>query len=230
MFLQCTTGCQQRVARFHDGRVAFHGVGVHGFADQKSAARVAAPQGLAEEYAAMIRRTALHANPPSLEFYDDLQDVGGMFVGIEWLILIGVRDMLRLAGKVLRQWSPQVAAIYGARTGIHPTAEGLHAIAVRTVAVRCMAHELGHALIFAGAANPCEPDGEAGADYYAGRFDAAGGRSPQLGALLFWSIGCAGDVCDHPSPNIRAAAYRAGFDAQVAEIHGCMVPPHVAVL
>jgi hypothetical protein len=92
-----------------------------------------------------------------------------------------------------------------------------------------MAHELGHALIFTGAANPCAPDGEAGADYYAGKFDAAGGRSPDLGALFFWSIGCAGDFCDHPSPDIRAAACRAGFDAHLAQNLGSTYPQRIAL-
>jgi hypothetical protein len=217
MFLLCPKGCERSVARFQNGTVAFHGEAAHGFADQKSAVRVAAPRGMEVEYAAMTQRTRLHATPPALEFYDDLHDVGGMFVGLEWLIMLGVRDMQRIAGNVLRQWSPQVAALYRARTGMQPTPQALDTFAVQTATVRCMAHELGHALIFSGASNPYAPDGEAGADYYAGKFDAAGGRSPDLGAIFFWSIGCTGASCDHPSPDIRASAHRAGFDAQLAE-------------
>lgn len=74
-----------------------------------------------------------------------------------------------------------------------------------------MAHELGHAAIYRGAHNPYAPDGEAGADYYAGRLDAHRNMNTELGAMFFFSIGCIGDSCTHPEPNVRAAAYRRGY-------------------
>jgi hypothetical protein len=216
MFLNCAKGRQRGITKLHNG-IAFHRVGAHGFAEQRSAIRVADPPGTADEYATMIQRTPLRDHPPGLEFYDDLEDVGGMFVGPDWVIMLGLGDMQRLTCKVLRQWSPQVAAIYRARSGAPPSAEALYAFAAHSVTLRCLAHELGHALIVAGAANPFAPDGEAGADYYAGRFDAEMGRSPELGALFFLSVGCTGHACNHPSPSIRATAHRAGFDAQILE-------------
>jgi hypothetical protein len=216
MLLNCAKGRHRRFTKFPNS-IAFHGVSSHGLAEQRSATRVPTPPGTADEYAAMIQRTPLRDHPPGLEFYDDLGDVGGMFVGPDWAIMLGLGDMQRLTCKVLGQWSPQVAAIYRARNGAPPTAHALYAYAVHSATLRCLAHELGHALICAGSVNPFAPDGEAGADYYAGRFDAEMGRSPELGALFFLSIGCTGHACNHPSPSIRATAHRAGFDAQLLE-------------
>jgi hypothetical protein len=216
MFLNCAKGGHRHLTKFPDG-VSFHGVGTHGLAEQRSAFRVPAPPATADEYAAMIQRTPLRDHPPGLEFYDDLDNVGGMFVGPDWVIMLGLADMQRLTCKVLTQWSPQVAAIYRSRSGATPNAHALYAFAVHSATLRCLAHELGHALITAGSPNPFAPDGEAGADFYAGRFDAEMGRSPELGALFFLSIGCTGGSCHHPSPSIRATAHRAGFDAQLME-------------
>ena len=215
MFLNCAKGRLHRVTKFPNG-IAFHEVSAHGVAEQRSATRVSAPPGMADEYVAMIQRTPLRDHPPGLEFYDDLGNVGGMFVGPDWVIMLGLGDMQRLTTKVLGQWSPQVTEIYRARSGA-PSAHALYGFAVHSATLRCLAHELGHALICGGSPNPFAPDGEAGADYYAGKFDAEMGRSPELGALFFLSIGCTGHSCDHPSPSIRATAHRAGFDAQLME-------------
>jgi hypothetical protein len=216
MLLNCAKGRLHGVTKFPDG-IAFHEVSAHGIAEQRSATRVPAPPGMADEYATMIQRTPLRDHPPGLEFYDDLGDVGGMFVGPDWVIMLGLGDLQRLTCKVLGQWSPQVSTIYRARNGAPPSTQALYAYATHSATLRCLAHELGHALIVAGAPNPFAPDAEAGADFYAGRFDAEMGRSPELGALFFLSIGCTGHACDHPSPSIRATAHRAGFDAQLME-------------
>lgn len=75
---------------------------------------------------------------------------------------------------------------------------------------RILAHEFGHALDEAGFDAPfCHQ--EARADYLAGKIDAARGKDPTLGARLFWSIGCEGPSCTHPSHDARAEAYLRGY-------------------
>jgi hypothetical protein len=139
-----------------------------------------------------------------------------MFSGNDWVILVGVGDMLHAAGNVLAHWYPAAEAVCMAGSrGHRPSRPALLQFVMAAATVRCMAHEFGHALIASGMANPYEPDGEAGADYYAGRLDAARGRSRQLGEMFFWSIGCVGLSCTHPRPDVRAAAYGAGYGVQL---------------
>ena len=166
----------------------------------------------------MLRRTSLCDNPPSLEFFDDLHGVGGMFVPAQSVILIGMKDQRDIAATVVSRWAQQVAAIYAhSNGGKRPTPAELSGFALDAAIRRCMAHEIGHALLAAGHANPYEPDEEAGADYYAGKFDAARGKSRELGEMFFFSIGCTGPSCTHPAPAARAAAYRAGYDEQAGK-------------
>jgi hypothetical protein len=170
-----------------------------------------------QEYQALVQMTQLSRSPPALEFYDDLHDVGGLFSGADWVIMVGLRDMERIAARVLSKWSERVADIYAnGNGGARPTREVLRNYVHQAATRRCMAHEIGHALIYRGAANRYAPDGEAGADYYAGRLDAERRRSQALGEIFFWTIGCVGSSCDHPSPDDRAAAYNAGYADQLA--------------
>jgi hypothetical protein len=168
-----------------------------------------------EEYRALVRATSMRDSPPALEFYDDLHGVGGMFVVDDWMIMIGVRDMQNVAADLLQRWRKQLTDLYMVgHGGQWPTPAELHAFAVEVATRRCMAHEIGHALISSGAPNPYKPDEEAGADYYAGRLDAIRGNDKSLGMMFFFSIGCVGVSCAHPTPNDRAAAYTAGYDEQ----------------
>jgi len=108
-----------------------------------------------------------------------------------------------------------VAHIWAAgHGGVRPDPGTLFAFAIDVATRRCIAHELGHAMISRGASNPYAPDDEAGADYYAGGFDAARNKNRDLGELFFHAIGCVGSSCTHPAPDVRAAAYRAGYVAQ----------------
>jgi hypothetical protein len=171
---------------------------------------------MADEYAAITQLTPLARTPPAVEFYSDLHDVGGMFSSNDWVILVGVGDMLRIASKVLASWYRAAEAVCMAvNRGQRPSRPTLLQFVMGAATVRCMAHELGHALIASGMVNPYAPDPEAGADYYAGRLDAARGRNRQLGEMFFWSIGCIGPSCTHPRPDVRAGAYAAGYGLQL---------------
>jgi hypothetical protein len=159
----------------------------------------------------MAALTSLSQAPPVLEFYDDLHGAGGMFIPADWAILVGVADMRRIAADVVRVSGHRVAEIMAGSTGRRPTAQEVLGFTAEAATRRCMAHELGHALLSRGANNPYAPDDEAGADYYAGRLDAARDKNLEFGEMFFHAIGCVGPTCDHPPPDMRAAAYRAGY-------------------
>lgn len=215
--VSCPKGCLRHVSRPRTGTVAFYGLNAVGELDALAATRVSMRAAMAAEYEDMVSRTRLGRPPPTLEFYDDLHGVGGLFIGDQWAILIGERDMERIARNVIRQWPQHVARLYmNGNGGQRGTPQAVLAFAVTAATRRCIAHELGHALIYRGGANPYHPDAEAGADYYAGRLDAARGRHRLLGEMFFYSIGCIGDSCTHPSPPNRAAAYGAGYQQQLA--------------
>jgi hypothetical protein len=215
--LWCPKGCECDVTRFPSGAAALESCGCNGLVEARVSVRVQPPPGMAEEYAAMTQLTPLAQTPPGVDFYSDLHDVGGIFSGNDWVILVGVGDMLRIASTVLQSWQHAAEAVCMASNGgQRPSRPALFRFVVGAATVRCMAHELGHALIARGMANPYAPDGEAGADYYAGRLDAARGRNRQLGEMFFWSIGCVGPSCTHPRPDVRAGAYGAGYGLQLA--------------
>jgi hypothetical protein len=159
----------------------------------------------------MIQRCpSLAGSPPALEFCDDLHGVGGLFDSANWVIMIGVRDMQLVAAEVVRRRPKKLARLY--KVPVSTPAAQLVSRTVRVATVRCMAHEIGHALIFRGAPNPHWPDDEAGADHYAGMLDAARGESREFGKAFFFSIGCTRVGCSHPPPTKREAAYDAGAD------------------
>jgi hypothetical protein len=215
-------GCLRRVTRCAR-RASLHALAfvAGGVGGTSVAVRAAPPNGIENEYAQMIASTPLRASPPALEFYEDLHGVGGLFDAQNWAILVGIRDMCEIAASVISRWPKEVATLYlSGRPGFWPTAIALSTFAFDAAVRRCVAHELGHALRSWGASNPYAPDDEAGADYYAGRLDAACGRSRDLGEMFFYAIGCVGESCDHPSPPNRAAAYGAGFDAQAMGMAG----------
>ncbi len=207
-YLACPKGCVRHAVR-HASGLAFAVAG-----QQKSARRVAIPPEARAEYDAMVARTPLHANPPLLEFYDDLHGVGGMFIPAAWAIIIGMKDQEDIAARVRQNWPNDLALVFREVNGRAPVGHELVSFTFQAAVGRCMAHELGHALIRSGSVNPYAPDEEAGADYYAGRFDAAFGRNRKVGAMFFYSIGCVGPSCTHPAPATRAGAHAAGFAAQ----------------
>jgi hypothetical protein len=213
-YLTCPKGCLRPVSRFHNGALSFQGFGPSGVQLNESR-RVSVPAAMRADYQRMIACTGFSSNPPVLEFHDDLHDVGGIFDAQHWAIFVGIKDMQRFAAEVLRRWSTRVAEIWAmGHAGAKLDSAGLFVFATEVAMRRCIAHELGHAIIFRGARNPYAPDGEAGADYYAGRLDAARGYNAELGAMFFHVIGCVGPSCTHPDPDSRAAAYQAGYVRQ----------------
>lgn len=211
----CQKGCVRDATRFTNGTMWFQTPNRSGARDQKAAYQVAVPSELQQDYRKMVGMTRLHS-APTLEFYNDLHGVGGLFLPAAWAILVGVRDMEDIATRMLQQFGDKVLRVYLSNPGAsYPSYDMLFAYVRDAASRRCMAHELGHAIISKGAPNPYAPDGEAGADYYAGRLEAAAGnRSRELGEIFFWSIGCTGPSCTHPAPPVRAQAYGGGFHSQ----------------
>lgn len=207
----CLKGCNsRRLHRLNEHRLAL-------LSDQASertiANRVGMSLELSREYAAQVAHTSLKP-PPTFELYDNLRGVGGLFIGDQWAIVVGVDDMRQIAAAMLQNWGRRLHALCLAETGRWPQATDLNNWLVWEATKRCIAHELGHALIFSGANNPYYADHEAGADYYAGRLGAARGHSLEIGKMFFEAIGCVGDFCIHPDPASRAAAYERGYVAQ----------------
>lgn len=173
---------------------------------------------MGQAYADMVSKVRIRFSAPQLEFYDDLRGVGGLFIADAWSIAVGQKDIEAIVDRLLATRYKDVAQVVY-QLG---QAKGVNVSAVRTVLLdsamaRCIAHELGHALIHVGCHNPYAPDGEAGADYYAGRLDAARGIDWQLGEMFFRAIGCVGPTCTHPSPQGRSSAYCDGFNEQYAQ-------------
>lgn len=213
--LHCSKGCSRRVARYTNGTLAFQAHDVWGFPQTKQANLVPPPSGMQKAFSDMIACTTLRSHPPALEFYDNLHGAGGMFVPDQWVIMVGLRDMREIAADVAQRWPDELINLYaGGYGGRRASTPQLVEYSITAATGRCIAHEIGHAMIYKGYWNPYDPDQEAGADYYAGKLDAARGRSRALGKMFFFSIGCVGPSCDHPSPSVRAAAYDAGYDEQ----------------
>ena len=214
MRLPCQKGCQRRTGRYGKS-LAFELANAYGQNTTGTANRVAAPPAMADAYAAMIAKVPTLGVAPTIEFYDSLHGVGGLFIPGEWVIAIGVQDIEEIADRVLaNQWS-EVAEIATELA----RSRGLSTADTRRVMIaaglgRCIAHELGHALIQRGWYHPFGRDAEAGADYFAGKLDAARGNDARLGELFFREIGCTGASCDHPSPDGRATAYLTGYVEQ----------------
>ena len=217
VFQACPKGCARRVARYTNGIISFTGLSGYGAPVNKQAMPIVVPTSMRSDFDDMVGRTVLSSSPPSLEFFDDLHGAGGMFVPGDWAILIGMKDQRDIALNVVSTWPRQVAALYArSNAGMRPTPANLLDFATDAAIRRCMAHEIGHALLASGLPNPFAPDEEAGADYYAGRFDAARAKNRALGEMFFYSIGCTGPSCTHPEPAMRAEAYRTGYDEQAA--------------
>lgn len=173
---------------------------------------VATPSHVRREFDAIVAQTAL--KPPTFEIYDSLRGVGGIFIADQWAIIVGMDDMRQIAAAMQRNWPGPLAALLASAIGRRPRLEEIAEWLVWEATSRCIAHEVGHALIYRGLGNPYHPDQEAGADYYAGRLDCARGNNLEIGKMFFQTIGCVGDLCTHPDPANRAAAYTAGYLAQ----------------
>lgn len=211
---RCVKGCKRGAIRSSAGTVLFLGPNHVGHDEQKTAVRVQISDALRKNFATMVQFTELkHA--PVLEFYNGLHGVGGMFLADQWAILIGVQDQQQIARQLVSRWPEELKRIYaGANGGQIPTIAGLLIWTTNAAIRRCMAHELGHALIAAGYQNPYPLDEEAAADHYAGKLDAVRGMNPDLGRMFFHTIGCIGPACGHPEPMERAEAYQRGYDEQ----------------
>ena len=141
-----------------------------------------------------------------LEYVQHLD--GGVAIFLPGLIGLASRDSLEVARYL---WStrfrPARRLDYVIARERLVSGRGL----VREVRRRAMAHEAGHAM----RAEFCTPtpyrDEELAADYLAGQLDAVLGWRPDLGALIFETIGCTGANCSHPLPRARRAAYLAGY-------------------
>lgn len=213
--MNCIKCCQRPAWHLSDGRLAFQSPRARGVAPADSAGRVDAPPGMLEAYADMVSRVPDLGQPPSLEFYDDLHGVGGLFIADAWTIAIGIRDIEDITTVVLSEHFAEVAQITNELSpGRGDSPATVWSVMKAAGMGRCVAHELGHAVIFRGWSNPFAPDQEAGADYYAGRFDAARGADWRLGEMFFHAIGCVGTSCRHPSPDGRSHAYIRGYRQQ----------------
>lgn len=211
----CNKGCVRSIARRPGGRMAFLET-ASGFPLNAQATKLVVPPEVAEDFATMVSLTHLAKHPPTLEMYDDLRGVGGMFVPDAWAIFVGEKDQREIAAEVIRRWPKHVTQLITQYLGRAPTRAELEQLVFDAAVRRCIAHEIGHALIHSGYSHPFGSDDEAGADFFAGQLDAATGRSRALGALFFFHIGCIGNSCTHPSPDQRAKAYAAGYDQQRA--------------
>lgn len=142
---------------------------------------------------------------PALLAVEDAGGMGGFYFTGGGPIVVGHQDVLDLAVRYV-----QAFVCSDLRFVPKKAIEQAYAL----VYGRILAHELGHALDEAGFGTPFRHQ-EARADYLAGKIDAARGKDSTLGARLFWSIGCEGPSCTHPSHDARAEAYLRGYGDQV---------------
>jgi hypothetical protein len=215
MYAPCARGCRRSTRRERGNALAFEMASASGQRTTGVARRIPVPKEIVQAYTDMVSRVPDLARPPELEFYDDLHGVGGLFIADHWVIAVGQADMERIVENLIATQPASVARVVQDTAA----AQGAPINSVRKVLLggvmgRCIAHELGHALIFRGYVNPYAPDEEAGADYYAGRLDAARGKGGRLGEMFFRAIGCVGPSCHHPSPQGRVVAYSSGYHAQ----------------
>lgn len=210
--MPCQKGCCRQLARFRNGTLRYMAPAWHGGAETREARRIAVPGPLVAEFRALVACTTLKHDPPTFELYDSLGGVGGLFSFDNWVVMVGFADMQEIATRLISENRDELLRIFIVAHGRFPERGELNTY-VRGAAIRrCVAHELGHALIANGADNPFGRDEEAGADYYAGQLDHARGRNPRLGELFFSDIGCEGATCTHPTPAKREYAYRRGFN------------------
>ncbi|HVY31038.1 MAG TPA: hypothetical protein VHB79_30995 [Polyangiaceae bacterium] len=213
MHISCPKGCTRRAWRIAPHVLAIEPAGLMRRGSASRATRIATPHGIGDAYAQMVSKVRHLGTAPALEVYDDLHGVGGLFIPDNWVIAVGLKDIADISDRILSTRHDDVAAIARdlARTK-GPRVDDLRGLLIVSGMVRCVGHELGHALIHRGWVNPFSPDGEAGADYYAGQIDAARGTDWRLGEMFFRAIGCRGPTCSHPSPENRSTAYMTGYE------------------
>lgn len=216
MYGECSRGCLRHSVRVSRTSLAFDAVAGRSARGQKTANRIATPSFAAHAYAEMVRQLRNFGRAPVLEFYETLHGVGGLFIADQWVIAVGLRDIQEIADRVLSNHWYEVAKIaqsLAARQ--NSVVKDVRSVMIGAGIGRCIAHELGHAVLYRGWRNPFHPDEEAGADYYAGRLDAARGTNWQLGEMFFRAIGCVGPTCNHPTPADRSNAYVTGYEEQL---------------
>lgn len=216
MHLHCPKGCLRRSRCLSDGSRVIESIDTAGNPAQDVARGVRTPSAISRAYGQMTSRVRSLEHAPKLEFYDNLHGVGGLFIPDQWVIAVGVQDIGEIADRLLAERGPEIEQIAN-ELGMAKRVRVTDARQLVVVAgtCRCIAHELGHAILFRGEVNPFYPDEEAGADYYAGKIDAARRTDWRLGEMFFSAIGCRGPSCSHPSPEERAGAYLAGYREQM---------------
>ena len=145
------------------------------------------------------------------EMFWALEDAPGSFFA-PGIVVVDTVEAARIVGAIWRHARPWARECLRRRR-LCVTNRMIEDYLWRAVLKRVLGHELGHAYLAGSYADTPYGRGEAGADYIAGWLDAMAGRSIWLGRLVFASIGCLGQYCEHPHPSMRAAAYSAGAAA-----------------
>jgi hypothetical protein len=216
MYASCSHGCCRPARRERGDALSFDMSSASGQRTRGLARRIPVPKEMTQAYTDMVSRLPGLIKAPTLEFYDDLQGFGGLFISDSWVIAVGQSDMERIVETLIATRPADVdRVIRDIAAAQSAPINSVRKVLLGGAMGRCMAHELGHSLIFLGYMNPYAPDEEAGADYYAGRLDAARGRGGRLGEMFFRAIGCVGSMCHHPSPHGRVTAYSSGYYAQM---------------
>lgn len=157
---------------------------------------------------------------PRMEFVRSLGGFGGAYLA--GLILVGVEDARELAQNIWAKHKDflkrRMLALCGKKKSQRCQPGRLFQAAVQG---RMLAHELGHAMRdFVETPTPFDNE-EAAADYLAGKLDALRGEDWRRGRLIFYSIGCEGLFCTHPTPCGRAHAYVSGYEDGLGEKGRC---------
>ncbi|MFY0584344.1 hypothetical protein ACN28S_67565 [Cystobacter fuscus] len=211
-------GCHRSTRRFANGALFFEAAGTHSVPATRTSTRIATPAPMEEAYTEMLTRVPNLRPAPTLEFYDDLHGFGGLFMAEPWVVAVGQKDIETIADQLLSTRHLEVARVareLGAARNVNVTS--IRTVLLGSAMARCIAHELGHAMLYCGFHNPYAPDEEAGADYYAGRLDASRRIDWRLGEMFFRSIGCVGPTCTHPTPANRSSAYVTGYNEQYSK-------------
>lgn len=211
----CRKGCRDRAVR-----VGLKGLmtgslltGLH-----QITRKLSIPPEIARSYRDMTAAIGAFSEAPTLELHDTVHGVGGFFIPDQWAIIVGLEDQ-RVIARHLRtnHWSEAVRLTRLAMPGhVVVTEADVVRVTDRAAILRCVAHELGHAIRHVGFRDRFPADEEAGADYWAGRLSAVANLDGRFGEFFFHAIGCTGASCTHPAPMERARAFATGYREQRA--------------
>lgn len=177
--------------------------------------RTRVPAAIGKAFKEMVWLSGL-ACSPRLEFVRSLLGYGGAY--LVGLILLGVEDAREIAQNIWTKHKDfltrRMLELCGKKKSQRCQPGRLFQAAVQG---RVLAHELGHAMRnFLGTSTPFDNE-EAAADYLAGKLDALRGENWRVGRVIFYSIGCEGLFCTHPTPCGRAHAYVTGYEHGLRE-------------